>query len=149
MVTAPDALKKNLSKYLNEFRLISDAIDVLDTQIINFGVKYSVIVTQSVNKVQVIQNINNRIANALQNKYFQIDQPLIIDDVTNLIINTDFVISLSELQIFPIVGTVEERTYSSTTFPFDRSTKNGIIFGSGGSIFELKFPENDIIGAAS
>ena len=149
MALAPDSLKKNISKYLNEFRLISDALDVLDAQIINYGVKYSVILTQDVNKTQTLQNINNRIADALQNKYFQIDQPLILDDITNIIINSDNVISLVDLKVYPIVNSIEDRVYSSTSFPFGRSTKNGIIFGPKGSIFELKFPENDIIGTAS
>ena len=149
LITAPDTLKKNLSKYINEFRLISDAVDVLDAQVINFGVKYAVIVRKDANKIQVSQNINNRLADALQKKYFQIDQPLVLDDLTNLIINTDSVISLTELKVFPIVNTLEDRSYSSSTFPFERSTKNGIIFGPIGSIFELKFPMHDIIGNAS
>ena len=50
---------------------------------------------------------------------------------------------------FPRTGTVADRQYSSTSFPFDRSTKNGIVFGPIGSIFEIKFPEDDIIGSAS
>jgi hypothetical protein len=149
LITAPDTLKKNLSIYLNQFRLISDAIDVLDTRVINFGVRYSVIVASNVNKVQIVQAINNRIAEILQKQYFQIDQPLVLDDITNIIINTDYVISLIDLQIFPRTGTIEDRTYSASTFPFERSNKNGILFGPTGFMFELRFPENDIIGSAS
>ena len=149
LINAPDTVKKNLSMYLNEFRLISDALDVLDTQIMNFGVRYSVIVAPSANKMQLLQNINNRLSTALQRKYFQIDQPIIIDDITNVIINTDDVISLVDLRVFPRVGGVEDRQYSTSVFPFERSTKNGIIFGPPGSLFELKFPENDLIGTAS
>jgi len=148
LINAPDTAKQNLSIYLNEFRLISDAMDVLDVQIMNFGVRYSVIVAASANKIQLLQNINNRLSAALQRKYFQIDQPLIIDDITNVIINTDYVISLVNLQVFPRVGSVQDRQYSTSVFPFERSTKNGIIFGPPGSLFELKFPEDDLIGTA-
>tara|TARA_B100000131_G_scaffold87687_1_gene84528 strand:- start:11860 stop:13707 length:1848 start_codon:yes stop_codon:yes gene_type:complete len=148
MTVAPDQLKKNLSTYLNEFRLISDAIDILDAKIINFGVKYSVVLAPNVSKVQTIQSINQKIANAMQKKYFQIDQPVIIDDITNIIINSDYVIALSDLRIFPRVGNIENREYSSATFKFEQSTKNGIIFGPAGSIFELRFPDDDIIGSA-
>ena len=148
LTISPDALKKNLSNYLNEFRLISDAIDILDAQVTNFGIKYSVTVTESTNKIKIIQNINNKLSDALQKKYFQIDQPIVIDDITNVIINTDSVISLSDLKVFPRIGVVEKRNYSSSTFPFERSTKRGIIFGPRGSIFEMKFPKHDIIGSA-
>lgn len=145
---APDTLKKNLSKYLNEFRLISDAYDILDAQIINFGVKYEVVVAQNANKQQVALNVNNKIAELLRLKYFQIDQPLIIDDITSTILAQDFVIALSDLRVFPRTGTIEDRAYSSSSFPFDRSTKRGMIFGPPGAMFELKFPEFDIIGNA-
>ena len=143
---APDTLKKNLSKYLNEFRLISDAYDILDGQIINFGVKYEAVVAKNANKQQVALNINNKIADLLQTKYFQIDQPLIIDDITSTILAQDFVIALSALRVFPITSTKEGRVYSQSSFPFERSTKKGMIFGPPGAMFELKFPDFDIIG---
>ena len=148
MTSSPDALKKNLSAYINEFRLISDAIDVLDGQVVNFAVKYEVYVAPNANRIQVVQNINNRLAAVLQRKYFQIDQPIVVDDITNVIINTDYVIALKDLRVFPRTGDVEGRSYSSSTFPFETSTKNGFIFGPTGAIFELKFPRNDIIGSA-
>ena len=83
-----------------------------------------------------------------QRKCTQIDQPIILDDLTNVIINTDFVISLVDLQVFPRVGVIEDRSYSTTTFDFKESQTNGIIVPDRGSIFELKFPDLDIIGTA-
>jgi len=148
MTVAPDSLKKNLSIYLNSFRLISDAVDILDCQVLNFGVKYGVMVAPNVNKVQVVQNINQRLSDALQTKYFQIDQPIVIDDLTNIIINTDYVVALTDLRVFPRTGTVETRNYSKSSFPFEKNTKNGVIFGPPGSIFELKYPDEDIVGSA-
>lgn len=148
LATSPDALKQNISTYLNEFRLIGDAIDVLDAQIINFGVKYSVYVAEYANKSQVITNVNQRIAAALDRKYFNIDQPIVVDDITNVIINSDFVVSIIDLQVFPRAGTIENRQYSNVTFDFKQSSVKGIIRGNRGSIFELKYPNNDIIGSA-
>ena len=81
-------------------------------------------------------------------KYFQIDQPMVIDDFTNIIINTESVISLVDLVIFPKHGTEIDRQYSTFTFPFEASTKKGILRPPTGGIFELKFPEFDIKGHA-
>ena len=148
LTQSPDQLKNNLSTYLNEFRLISDAIDVLDAGIVNFGIDYEVYVEKTMNKQSVVQNINSRLTDALQLKFFQIDQPLIIDDIVNLIINTSGVISLTDLKVYPITGLKDDRSYSDFTFLFEASTKNGIIRPPLGSIFELKFPENDITGIA-
>jgi hypothetical protein len=146
---SPDTLKKNISTYLNGLRLMGDAMDILDAKIINFGVKYSVLVSSNANKAQVITTINTAIAAAFDRKFISIGQPIIIDDITNIIINTDFVISLSALKVFPRIGTIEDRSYSSTTFDFEQSKTTGVIIPDRGSIFELKFSEFDIIGTAA
>jgi hypothetical protein len=148
IVPSPDNLKINLSNYLNEFRLISDAYDVLDARVINFGISYEVYLDKKVNRLQTIININNEIAKAFDRKFFQIDQPVIVDDVVNVIINVPGVISLSDLKIFPKTGLIQERQYSNINFDFESNTKKGIIRAPIGSIFELRFSEFDIIGSA-
>ena len=145
---SPDSLKKNISTYLNELRLVGDAVDILDGKVVNFAVKYSIFVAENANKTQVITSVNTAIANALDKKFFNIDQPIIIDDITNVIINSDFVISLVDLQIFPRTGLIEDRNYNETVFDFKQSQTRGMIVPDRGSIFELKFPEFDIIGTA-
>jgi len=148
LVTSPDSLKKNLRTYLNDLRLVGDAVDVLDVRVVNFGIKYSVYVAENANKAQVIQNINTRIATTMNRKFFNVNQPIIVDDIVNIIINTDFVISMIDLQVFPRAASVEGRQYSSTTFDFKQSQTKGLIQPNLGSIFELKYPEFDIIGTA-
>jgi hypothetical protein len=148
LTVSPDTLKKNLKTYLNEFRLVGDAIDVLDTKVINFGVKYSVYVSENAGKVQVIQDVNSRIAQTLDRKFFNIDQPIVVDDITNVIINTNFVISLIDLQVFPRTGQVEDRAYSTAAFDFKQSQTKGLVQPDRGSIFELKYSDFDIIGTA-
>tara|TARA_R110000824_G_scaffold60050_14_gene160926 strand:+ start:728 stop:2572 length:1845 start_codon:yes stop_codon:yes gene_type:complete len=145
---SPDSLKKNISTYLNELRLVGDAVDILDAKIINFAVKYSVFVSDTANKNQVISTINSSLVATLDRKFFNIDQPIILDDITNIIINSDFVISLVDLQVFPRVGQVEDRVYSNTSFDFKESQTNGMIIPDRGSMFELKFSTSDIIGTA-
>ena len=86
LAVSPDALKKNLSTYLNEYRLISDAIDILDASISNFTVKFTIMTAPGTNKTSVIQNTISRIKEIMTIKNFQIDQPILLDDITNVII---------------------------------------------------------------
>ena len=83
-----------------------------------------------------------------ERQYFNIDQPIIIDDITNIIINSNFVISLVDLQVFPRTGQIEDREYNTSTFDFKQSQTKGMIIPDRGSIFELKFPAFDVIGTA-
>jgi hypothetical protein len=149
LALSPDALKKNLRIYLNELRLISDAIDVLDAQVVNYGVKFSIVAHPDANKNLVIQTTIARLRDALKLENFQIDQPIMLADITNVIINTSDVISLIDLRIVSINGATEGRVYSGTTFNVDASTYRGLVIPPPGGIFELKYPSHDIVGTSS
>lgn len=145
---SPDALKANLSTYLNEFRLISDALDILDAQIINFTVSFGILTAPNKSKPKIVQSVISRISDILELRNFQIDQPIVLDDIVNIIINTRGVVSLMNLEVKPIVGSTDGRNYSSASFSFDNATKDRMIIGPPGSIFELRYPQFDIIGSA-
>ena len=68
--------------------------------------------------------------------------------MTILILNTQFVVGINSLKVYPVSGVKDGRKYSSVMFPFEKNTKNGIIFLPRGGIFELKYPSNDIVGTA-
>ena len=148
LTISPDTLKKNLAKFLNQFRLTSDAIDILDSQIVNYQLEYTVTIDQGVDKTTLLATLNENISNYLATKNFQIDQPIVISDIANLILNQDGVISLEKYRFNNIVNTVSDRTYSSISYDLTRNTSRGIIRPPIGGIFELKYPEFDIIGNA-
>tara|TARA_Y100000592_G_C5475739_1_gene322163 strand:- start:3581 stop:4135 length:555 start_codon:yes stop_codon:yes gene_type:complete len=147
LTTAPDTLKKNLRKYLNEFRLVSDAIDVLDGTVINYGIEYSVVATPEANKSVLANAVQSSIASALDTGSFQMDQPLIEADIINAIINTTGVLSLNKLEIFNITGEIGDRNYSSFNFDIQSNMFKGMVVGPPGSVFELKYITSDIFGS--
>ena len=148
LTTATDTLKKNLRTYLNEFRLISDAIDILDTKVINFRVRFSIIVNPNANKPLVLQNVINDLAGLLTVDNFQIDQPILLSDIQSVIINNTGVLSLVDLKIENVSVSAQGRSYSVNSMNVNQSTVRGAVYGPPGSIFELKYPSYDIIGSA-
>jgi hypothetical protein len=148
LVVSPDSLKTNLAKYLNEFRLTSDAYDILDSQIINFKLTYSVVIDNNVNKATTLSSINKKIENYLNIKNFQIDQPIIVSDLVNLILNQDGVISLERYNFSNLSGNASGRNYSQARYNLTANTARGMITPPAGAIFELKYPDYDIIGNA-
>ena len=154
-------MKTNLSKYINEYRLISDSFDIVDAKILNFQVKYEVFLSRQVNKLTTLNAINRIIARVLDRRRFTIDQPIIVDTIFNAISSMAGVVSINDLQILPVFGSAEdntiienlglgpgERVYSTADFNTSSSVKGGILRGDLGSIFELRYPEHDIIGFA-
>jgi len=140
-----DTLKKNLRTYLNEFRAVSDAYDILDARIINFGVHIDVVAHPDSNKGQVAQGIISNLTNLLALKNMQIDQPIASADIMNSILNSAGVISLIDFRVVNLSGTIEDRTYSDVSFNVDANTMQRMVVGQPGSIFELKYPANDIV----
>ena len=145
---APDALKKNLRIYLNEFRLISDAIDILDATVINYKINFSIICTPTANKATVLANVISQLKTVSDIKYFQIDQPIVEADAINAIINTPGVLSMVSLEFSNVFGIIGENTYSDFEFDMSANYYKGLMVGTPGSIFEIKYPDSDITGTA-
>ena len=120
----------------------------MDAEVINLGVEYNVVVDSYSNKSTVLQNINSALKKFLSISNFQIDQPLIISDLNNIINNVQGVISLSEVNITNLTGVVDEREYTGSVFNVSSNTDRGIVIPPPGGMIEVKFPDSDIIGNA-
>lgn len=149
LVIAPDLLKKNLAVYLNQYRMISDAIDILDGRIINLQLNYDITVDPTFNRQLVLQNVQAKLIQYFNVGNFQMEQPLVLDDIRNIIYNNAGVLSVKGLSVTNVTGTVADREYS--TVRYDVSTNiinNSILIPPPGGMFEVKYPNSDIIGRA-
>lgn len=149
LIVSPDTLKTNLVKYLNPYRMISDAIDILDARIINLTFTFDVLIDPSLNRAIVIQNILTRLTKYFDIKNFHIDQPLVMSDLSNLIFQVPGVVSINQLRFDNISGIVNNRQYSNVTFDVNSSTRLGLVFPPAGGIFEIRYPDSDLVGKAS
>ena len=145
LIVSPDALKENLSKFLNEFRLVSDAVDILDASVVNVKVKVEILTDASQNPEKVSSVIHKKISKYFNIKNFQIDQPLVKSEIMNLIINTPGVISLVDCKFENVSGEVGGRKYSRNTFNVLSNTTKGVTFPPKGGIFEMRHPKDDIV----
>jgi len=146
LTNSSDTLKQNLAKYLNYFRLVSDAIDILDASVINIGINYSVTVEKGYRQETVINSINSKLKSYFDLKNFQINKPIIYGEVENLILNVPGVVSRISLNIVGKSGIVDGNAYSDFDYNAQQNLDRGFIFPPTGGIFELKYPDDDIIG---
>jgi hypothetical protein len=151
LIISPDSLKTNLRRFLNEYRLISDAIDILDAQVINIKINFSIVVDPNFNTNLVLQNVINRLKNFFSIKNFEIDQPIVIAEIQNIIFNNPGVLTVNSIELKNLTGTVgttNPRGYSDIQFDVQANTDRGIVLGPPGSIFELRYPNFDIVGVS-
>lgn len=148
LVNSTDTLKKNLQIYLNKFRLISDSIDILDSPAVNIGINYTVTVDSTYNKSSVIRAINSKLSRFLTVDEFQIGTPIVKADLQKIITSIQGVISVPNISIINKSGTIFNSVYSDFVYPINTNDINGVVYPPLGGMFELKYPEFDIIGRA-
>jgi len=146
LIPSPDTLKNNLKIYLNQYRLISDAYDIVDVEIINFGIDFKIVVDSIANKNIVLSNVITKLSDFFKQKNIHVGQPIIIGLVQNVIFSVDGVITISRLRFRNLNSTFDDREYSNNVFNVDLNTRKGMIIPPVGGIFELKYPTFDIAG---
>lgn len=146
LIQAPDTLKENIKKYLAPYRLITDAIDILDCRIINLSFQFDVSIDPSLNQQIVLQNIINKLVQQFNTTKFYIDQPIILSEIESIIYATPGVLSIINVEFRNQSGTINGRKYSDVSFDVKNNTRRGMLYPPEGGIFEFKYPEFDIIG---
>ena len=142
---ADPALKQNLITYLDEYRMLTDAITIKDAFIINIGVNFDVILQPNFNNRLVLNNCIDALINYFNIDNWQINQPILINNVRNVLDNIEGVQTVKKLEIVNKVGTNEN--YSEFAYDIKGATIDEVLYPSlDPSIFEIKYPDTDIQG---
>ena len=147
LIISPDSLKINLRTYLNQFRLISEAVDILDAKVLNVRIVFSVVVDPIAHPKSVLRNVTAKLRAYFDIDNWQIDQPIVLDDINNLIFNTSGVVAVTDLSVQNVAGNVSNHQYSDVRFDIRSATRKRMVLTSPGSIFEIRYPDIDIIGS--
>ncbi len=139
------ATKENLATYLEQFRMLTDAVNIKDAFVINFGVDFEITAFKTYNNQEVLLRCIAELKNYFAVDKWQINQPIIISEIKNLLGGTLGVQTVEDVRITNKSGTT--LGYSQYKYDFESATKKGVIYPSlDPSIFELKFPNTDIKG---
>jgi len=145
LVALNSAIKENLKTYLSYYRILTDAVNIKDAFIINIGVNFEITVLPNYNSNEVLLTCINELRAYFNVDRWQINQPIIKSQVTNLIGNVKGVQSVINLSFSNLYDTAQG--YSGNVYDLSSATKNGVIYPSlDPSIFEVKFVDQDIKG---
>jgi len=145
LTIADPALKKNLSNYLGEYRMITDAVTIKDAFIINIGVNFDVIIMPNFNNRVILNNIINALTIYFDIDKWQLNQPILLNNVRNIIDNIEGVQTVKKLELINKSGI--ESNYSEFSYDIKGATINEVLYPSlDPSVFEVKFPTIDIQG---
>lgn len=145
LVALNQAIKENLKTYLGYYRMLTDAINIKDAFIINIGVSFEISVLSNYNSNETLLKCINELKVYFNIDRWQINQPIIKSEIVNLLGNVKGVQSVINVKFNNLYKTTSN--YSGNVYDLDSATRNGVIYPSlDPSIFELKFPNQDITG---
>lgn len=143
--TASTSLKKNLKTYLNQYRMLGDTLAIKNAFVINIACDFEIITLPNFNNNEVLSNCINELKTYFDIDRWAINQPIILRDLTILLDKVSGVQTVKKVIISNKRGT--SGGYSKYAYDINGATLNGTVFPSlDPSIFELKFPNQDIKG---
>ena len=143
--TSSSSLKKNLKTYINQYRMIGDTMAIKDAFVINVDCNFEIITLPNYNNNEVLINCINALKSYFNINNWQINQPIITRDLYTTLDAIEGVQTVKKVIIGNNRGTTSG--YSQYAYDIDGATQNGVIYPSlDPSIFEVKFPNQDIKG---
>ncbi len=138
-----EVLSDNLKKYLSQYRMLTDSVNILDGYVINIGVNIKIAVERGFSKKDVISNCLLVAQDFFNIDNFQFSQPINLSSLELEIAKVDGVQSVSEIKIKNLTDV--DGSYSQYSYNIEEATRNKIIYPSmDPSVFEVKYPTKDI-----
>jgi hypothetical protein len=146
LAQATPTLKINIQKYLSKYRMLTDAVNILDTDILNIGVDFGVVISPKFNRSEVLAKCLSTMKDMLDITNMQIGQSLVISDFVRALQDIVGVISVYKVDFYNKFGTVDGLTYSTNRIDIQSWVQNGILYCPENAIFEVKNLNKDIMG---
>lgn len=152
LISLNNDVKMNVKKFLKGYRILTDRINILDAFRVSIGVNYTIVTYRGFNSYEVLAKCSDAVS-----KYFNIDdwninQPILVDDLLLAIARIEGVQSVTNIDVVNKYQQRDGRDYAPYKYNVSidgGNRSNNIIYPSADPcIFELRYPENDIVGTA-
>ena len=125
--------------------MVTDAVAIKDAFIINLGINFDVIMLPNFNNRIVLNTCINALKTYFDTDKWQINQPILINNVKNVLDTVEGVQTIKNLTIVNKSGS--SSGYSEYAYDIEGATIDNVLYPSlDPSIFEVRFPDIDILG---
>ena len=145
LIRPNDLVLKNLKTYLEKYRVLTDGVNITNAFVINFGINFEISIFENFNKKEILINCINELSDMYSTDKMSIMQPIEIGEIELKLSKVSGVRSVIEVEIVNL--TTENGNYSENEYDIKETMVGKTIYPSmDPSIFELKFPNKDIVG---
>jgi hypothetical protein len=148
---ATSTLKENIAEYLADYRMLNDYVTIRNGRVINLGFEVDIFADKAIPKGEVITGVVNSITDYFDINKWDMGDNIYISQLVENINNVSGVLNVTDLRVFNKVNENGKYSLNEIAQPYiDEETRQidllgkYTLFGSPNSMFEIKFPNNDI-----
>jgi hypothetical protein len=145
------ALRENMATYLSDFRMINDYVQVADGKIINLGFEIDLYIDKKQPQAQIIAEVINNVKTYVDVNKFDMGDNVYLSPLIETINNVGGVLNVIDVRVYNKVGEgkyslneISQPYLDVVTRQIDIS-EDYTLFGEPTSMFEIKFPTQDIL----
>jgi hypothetical protein len=137
-------LKNNLKRWISQYKMINDTIDILDAKIVNFGIEFEIIAQDRTNRFDVLEKALS-VVRAKYNIAYMIGESFFLTDVYSVLNKIDGVADVANVKLVNKRG----GSYSESFYNIKRNMSgDGRFLKVPENVaLEIKFPFSDIKGS--
>lgn len=147
--TSNTLLKENIAEYLTEYRMVNDYVEIRDGQIYNLALTFNLYINDAVNQGELANNVIQTVSSYFDVNKSQMNEDIFLGDLMNSVNDINGVVNIISMNVFNKVG----NGYSLNEIGQEYSNEitkeikliNNTIYSSEDSMFEIKYPQKDIV----
>ena len=144
-----NVILNNVEKYIQQYKSFSDSVVFTAGRIINIGVNFTIVPAPDANFSEALMSTILLLQRTFSTARTNFNDTIVISEITALIQSQKTVLSVPDFSIVNKTGSVGSRNYSGTYYDIGANTTAGILTFGPTDVWELKYPNFDIIGRSA
>ena len=146
--TVSTTLKNNILRYLTQYRMINDFIDIQSGEVVDMGVEYDLLVDKNLNQTDILKEVVTTTTNFFNIQNRKMGDPLFVGELQKTISDISGVVNVVDIRVFGKMGGEYSSSEVVQTYVDDTtkeiSQSDSTIFMKSNQIFQIRFPNKDI-----
>ena len=146
-LTLPNnVIRNNIESYIRKFKSFSDTVKFSAGRIVNIGIDFTIVPAPDTNFSEALMQSILLLQREFDTARTNFNDTIVISEIVSLLQAQKSVLSVPNFKIVNKTGIADGRSYSSTTYRINDNTYSGILSFGQNDVWELKYPNYDIIG---
>jgi len=146
--TVSTTLKNNILRYLTNYRMINDFIDIESGEVVDLGLEIDLLLDKNINQTDVLKDVVTQASSYFNIENRKMGDPLFVGELQKSISGIGGIVNVVDLRVFGKIGGEYSSAEVSQGY-IDETTKeiaksDSTIFMKSNQIFQIRFPNKDI-----